>query len=160
MKRKVLSIALPLTLMLGVGCSKEEEQVKETDSLEVSQNDVSSTNSMSNYQKEVMKLTNDWSNLYLEISRKTSVGGDFKDVQSELSELRMLTKQIEDIQAPDKYKKSQAKLKVAIKDYFIAVNESVSYLISSSNSSTIDYAGQRERASKKFTEVLDEIRGL
>lgn len=150
-------------LLGGVGCSKEEAQVKETDSLEVSQNDSSGTvssSSSSNYQKETLKMTDEWSNLYLEISRKTSVGGDFKEVQGDLSELRMLTKKIEDIQAPDKYKKSQDKLKVAIRDYFIAVNESVSYLMSSSESSTVDYASQRERASQKFIEVLDEIRGL
>ncbi|MEC2463890.1 hypothetical protein P9X10_03085 [Bacillus cereus] len=162
MKRKVLSIALPLTLMLGVGCSKEEAQVKETDSLGVSQNDSSGTVATfsSNYKKETLKMTDEWSNLYLEISRKTSVGGDIKEVQGDLSELRMLTKQIEDIQAPDKYKNSQAKLKVAVRDYFIAINESVSYLMSSSGASTIDYESQRERASKKFIEVLDEIRGL
>ena len=55
---------------------ENEAQVKETDSLEVSQNDSSGTvssSSSSNYQKETLKMTDEWSNLYLEISRKTSV---------------------------------------------------------------------------------------
>ncbi|MRB31174.1 hypothetical protein GH891_31935, partial [Bacillus thuringiensis] len=79
MKRRLVALTIPVMLLGGVGCSKEEAQVKETDSLEVSQNDSSGTvssSSSSNYQKETLKMTDEWSNLYLEISRKTSVGGD------------------------------------------------------------------------------------
>lgn len=73
MKRRLVALTIPVMLLGGVGCSKEEAQVKETDSLEVSQNDSSGTvssSSSSNYQKETLKMTDEWSNLYLEISRK------------------------------------------------------------------------------------------
>ncbi|WP_439741194.1 hypothetical protein [Bacillus pseudomycoides] len=35
MKRKILAVALPITLALGVGCSKDNVEEKKTDSLQV-----------------------------------------------------------------------------------------------------------------------------
>ncbi|EEM01587.1 hypothetical protein bpmyx0001_31460 [Bacillus pseudomycoides DSM 12442] len=35
MKRKILAVALPITLALGVGCSKDNVEEKKTDSLKV-----------------------------------------------------------------------------------------------------------------------------
>ena len=55
MKHKVLSVALPILLISGVGCSKEDTEKKKTDNLQVAEAE-SNKKALETVNKEVDKL--------------------------------------------------------------------------------------------------------
>lgn len=66
MKHKILTVVLPITLALGVGCSKDVSETKKTDSIKVAEEkqDDGRLKNAHDYKEKVNDVAKEWVNQY------------------------------------------------------------------------------------------------
>ncbi|HDR5354240.1 MULTISPECIES: coiled-coil domain-containing protein [Bacillus cereus group] len=87
MKHKVLSVALPILLISGVGCSKEDTEKKKTDSLQVAEAE-SNKKALETVNKEVDKLRKEKDELEKKVAEAESDKRALETANKEVDKLR------------------------------------------------------------------------
>ncbi|MGF2716202.1 DUF7018 domain-containing (lipo)protein [Bacillus cereus] len=158
MKRKLLAVALPITLALGVGCSKDNAEEKKTDSLKVAEKESEADKkALETVNKELDKLKEEKAELQKEVlkdkvkdnkqdsSKLKTVkeyqeevdkkGIDFavevqkvnpiikkdetlitnhQEVKDQFEKVKVVSKKLQDIKAPEQYEGLQTELKKSL----------------------------------------------
>ncbi|PFZ13154.1 hypothetical protein COL60_03315 [Bacillus pseudomycoides] len=127
--KKLVALALPIMLVAGVGCSKDNAEEKKTDSLEVSETgsqEVSKSKTEKEYKKEANSLLND---MEKQISVLTKIVDSDKPLEKKDTEYREKSKamaeiigKMRDLDPEYKYPDLQNKLREVIE----LVNSSIS----------------------------------
>ncbi|EJQ80459.1 MULTISPECIES: hypothetical protein [Bacillus cereus group] len=94
MKRKVLSVALPILLISGVGCSKDDTEKKKADSLQVAEAE-SDKKALETVNKEVDKLRKENDELEKKVAEAESDKRALETANKEVDKLRKENDELE-----------------------------------------------------------------
>ncbi|PHE64176.1 hypothetical protein COF68_04835 [Bacillus toyonensis] len=204
MKRKLLAVALPITLVLGVGCSKDNAEEKKTDSLKVAEKEAEADKKdLETVNKELDKLKEEKAELQKEVLKdkvkdnkqdstklKTakeyqaeveSKGMDFaievqkvnpiikkdetlitnhQEVKDQFEKVKVVSKKLQDIKAPEQYEGLQTELKKSLIIYEKSIDkilEGVDELDEGKVTINMKYMFE---GLDMFGKALDDIRAL
>ncbi|MDF9664609.1 DUF7018 domain-containing (lipo)protein [Bacillus wiedmannii] len=166
MKRKILTVVLPITLALGVGCSKDVSETKKTDSIKVAEEkqDDGRLKNAHDYKEKVNDVAKEWVNQYQVISDVIAKDPPFatteNEFKTEIGNFKVVTQKMKEIKPPKKYDDLQKELSDAMLMYEDSLTEMVEGLDKGNPETVTQSSKHMDDALKKIKKTIQTIKEL